>query len=407
MIIRNRKVKEMRGLQAKKELAFICFLSIVIGVAVGAVDTLFGKVLLFVTELRQEHFIYLIPFLAPAGMIFTYFFIKYGKTSAKGMGLIFQVGQKEEQLIPKRLTPFIIIGTWLTHLFGGSAGREGVAVQLGAAIAHQIGGFFKKIESSQFIIIGMAAGFAGLFETPIAATFFAIEVLVIGHLRYDVFLPTLFAAFTASFTSKALGLEGFTFDLEVPVNLDVVLFCKLIILGLLFGLVGRLFSTSLKDAKAFFNQKFPNAIRRIGIIGLLLSLLLALFFQGRYSGLGTNLIVASFQGGTIEIYDWLLKLIFTILTISIGFQGGEVTPSFAIGASLGAVLATTFGLPGAFVAALGYVSVFGSATNTLLAPIFIGGEVFGFEYLPYFVIVAGVAFIFNGNFSIYGNQKIK
>src|SRR5699024_1189558 len=128
-----------------KELAFICFLSIVIGVAVGAVDTLFGKVLLFVTELRQEHFIYLIPFLAPAGMIFTYFFIKYGKTSAKGMGLIFQVGQKEEQLIPKRLTPFIIIGTWLTHLFGGSAGREGVAVQLGAAIAHQIGGFFKKI----------------------------------------------------------------------------------------------------------------------------------------------------------------------------------------------------------------------------------------------------------------------
>ena len=128
--------------------------------------------------------------------------------------------------------------------------------------------------------------------------------------------------------------------------------------------------------------------------------------NGRYSGLGTNLINLSFQEGTIYSYDWLLKLLLTILTISVGFQGGEVTPLFAIGASLGVLLAPFVGLPVVLVAALGYVAVFASATNTLLAPIFIGGEVFGFTYLPYFVIVCSLAFALNGNESIYGKQQI-
>lgn len=395
----------LQSMEKKMELVFISFLSIIIGLMVGAVDTLFGKVLLVLTDFRQEHFLYLIPFLSPVGMLFTYFFLKYGKTSSQGMGLIFQVGQKEAELIPKRLTPFIIVGTWLTHLFGGSAGREGVAVQLGAAIAHQMGSFFKKIESSQFVVIGMAAGFGGLFESPIAATFFAMEVLVVGRLRYDVLLPALFAAFSASWTSQFLGLEKFSFALNTPISVDFSLFLKLILLGIVFGLTGRFFAAGLKQTKQFFNQRFPDPIRRIGAIGLLLSFLLVLFFQGRYSGLGTNLIAFSFQEGSITSYDWLLKIFFTILTLSIGFQGGEVTPLFAIGASLGVVLAPLVGLPVVLVAALGYISVFGSATNTLLAPVFIGGEVFGFEYLPYFLIVCGLAFVFNGNRSIYGNQK--
>lgn len=390
----------------KQEVAIISVLSIFIGLIVGAVDTLFGRVLIALTEFREAHFLYLIPFLAPVGMLFVYLFLNYGKNSSQGMGLIFRVGHNEEAMIPKRLTPFVILGTWLTHLFGGSAGREGVAVQLGATVSHWVGKIVKGVDASQFIVIGMAAGFAGLFQTPVAASFFAMEVLVIGKLRYDALLPTLIAAFVASNTSASLGLEKFSVALDIPVTFDVWFALKLVVLGMAFGLAGWAFSGSLKWAKNALATYIPNAVRRIGIVGVALSILLMLFFQGRYSGLGTNLISFSFNGGTIEMYDWALKLLFTVITVSAGFQGGEVTPLFAIGASLGVILAPVLGIPVVLAAALGYASVFGSATNTLLAPMLIGGEVFGFNYLPYFLIVCGIAFICNGNRSIYGNQKI-
>lgn len=390
----------------KQEVAIISVLSIFIGLIVGAVDTLFGRVLIALTEFREAHFLYLIPFLAPVGMLFVYLFLNYGKNSSQGMGLIFRVGHNEEAMIPKRLTPFVILGTWLTHLFGGSAGREGVAVQLGATVSHWVGKIVKGVDASQFIVIGMAAGFAGLFQTPVAASFFAMEVLVIGKLRYDALLPTLIAAFVASNTSASLGLEKFSVALDIPVTFDVWFALKLVVLGMAFGMAGWAFSGSLKWAKNALATYIPNAVRRIGIVGVALSILLMLFFQGRYSGLGTNLISFSFNGGTIEMYDWALKLLFTVITVSAGFQGGEVTPLFAIGASLGVILAPVLGIPVVLAAALGYASVFGSATNTLLAPMLIGGEVFGFNYLPYFLIVCGIAFICNGNRSIYGNQKI-
>lgn len=390
----------------KQEVAIISVLSIFIGLIVGAVDTLFGRVLIALTEFREAHFLYLIPFLAPVGMLFVYLFLNYGKNSSQGMGLIFRVGHNEEAMIPKRLTPFVILGTWLTHLFGGSAGREGVAVQVGATVSHWVGKIVKGVDASQFIVIGMAAGFAGLFQTPVAASFFAMEVLVIGKLRYDALLPTLIAAFVASNTSASLGLEKFSVALDIPVTFDVWFALKLVVLGMAFGLAGWAFSGSLKWAKNALATYIPNAVRRIGIVGVALSILLMLFFQGRYSGLGTNLISFSFNGGTIEMYDWALKLLFTVITVSAGFQGGEVTPLFAIGASLGVILAPVLGIPVVLAAPLGYASVFGSATNTLLAPMLIGGEVFGFNYLPYFLIVCGIAFICNGNRSIYGNQKI-
>lgn len=390
----------------KQEVAIISVLSIFIGLIVGAVDTLFGRVLIALTEFREAHFLYLIPFLAPVGMLFVYLFLNYGKNSSQGMGLVFRVGHNEEAMIPKRLTPFVILGTWLTHLFGGSAGREGVAVQVGATVSHWVGKIVKGVDASQFIVIGMAAGFAGLFQTPVAASFFAMEVLVIGKLRYDALLPTLIAAFVASNTSASLGLEKFSVALDIPVTFDVWFVLKLVVLGMAFGLAGWAFSGSLKWAKNALATYIPNAVRRIGIVGVALSILLMLFFQGRYSGLGTNLISFSFNGGTIEMYDWALKLLFTVITVSAGFQGGEVTPLFAIGASLGVILAPVLGIPVVLAAALGYASVFGSATNTLLAPMLIGGEVFGFNYLPYFLIVCGIAFICNGNRSIYGNQKI-
>ncbi|MEQ7215200.1 chloride channel protein [Enterococcus asini] len=389
-----------------QQKGLLLLLSLIIGLLVGALDALFGRVLLFVTDFRGQHFFYLIPFLAIAGMLFMALYQKYGGKSLRGMGQVFLVGHEEEDEIPLRLIPFVMVGTWLSHLFGGSVGREGVAVQLGATVSNWFGRqFHLENHKSNLVVIGMAAGFAGLFQTPIAATFFALELLVVGKLKYEVLLQSLVASYVASTVSHSLGLEKFTFALDVPIELTWTLFLQLILLGILFGLTGGLFAKLLSWGKAVFQNKIPDPVKRIGIGGVVISLCMLALYQGRYSGLGTNLIDMSFHNETIYFYDWLLKLLLTVLTISVGFLGGEVTPLFTIGATLGIVLAHLLGLPLVFVAALGYAAVFGSATSTLLAPIFIGGEVFGFAYLPYFFIVCAVAAVFSRGQTIYSLQK--
>lgn len=387
-------------------LIIFILIAIPIGAMIGIIDTIFGKILLDITAFRDTYTLYLIPFLSIAGVIIVYFYKKFGGKSNKGMNLIFEVGQKSEDTIPLRLIPLVISGTWLTHLFGGSAGREGVAVQIGGTVSHFIG---KRIPIKNaphiFLITGMAAGFAGLFQTPIAAVFFAIEVIMVGKIEFEALIPALTASFTASGISALLGLEKFTFLLNSNINFDSETIFKLTLLGIIFGIIGGMFAWCLKIAKNFTSIKLKNPLIRIFIIGICLSILFIALYKGRYCGLGTNLINLSFNNGIIYNYDWLLKFILTILTLSAGFQGGEVTPLFSIGASLGVALANIFNLPIEFMAALGYASVFGSATNTLFAPIFIGAEVFGYSYIPHFFIVCSIAYAFNRNKSIY-SQKI-
>ena len=390
------------------EILLLTSAAIPVGAAIGAVDSFFGQILLKITNIRDANPLYYIPFLPLAGIIIAYCYQKFGGKSSKGMNLVFEVGNGDENAIPLRLIPFVMSGTWLTHLFGGSAGREGVAVQIGATISHFVGKRIPVKNAGQiFLVAGMAAGFAGLFGTPIAAVLFAVEVLTAGEMRYQALLPTFAASFTASTVARFTGLEKFTFALRLNINLTAETFFKLLVIGVIFGIVGGAFALCLKFAKNLAGEKLKNPIIRIAVIGVALSILFILLWQGRYSGLGTNLINSSLNGETIYTYDWILKFALTVITLAAGFQGGEVTPLFAIGASLGAVLACVFNMPTAFVAALGYAAVFGSATNTLFAPIFIGGEVFGFEYMPYFFIVCAIAYVFNMNKSIYTLQKVK
>lgn len=377
-----------------------------IGILVGLLDVIFGKVLLVITAFRQEHTIYLLPFLAIAGVCIVWAYEKYGKESKKGMGLVFEVGHQEREEIPFRLIPFVMISTWITHLFGGSAGREGVAVQIGATCSQWFGNqVLKKRGTNIFLVAGIAAGFSGLFGTPLAAILFAMEVLVIGRLQYEALILAVSASFVANATARVCGLEKFEFDLGISMHVTPKLFAILLLLGVIFGIVGSIFAYALRKAKEQFKQWIPNEIQRIAIGGVILSIVLLILYQGRYSGLGTNLIQYSFYGETIYSYDWIFKLMLTVITLAVGFQGGEVTPLFSIGASLGCVLAPFLGIPVVFGAALGYVAVFGSATNTFLAPVLIGAEVFGYEYLPYFFLVCAVAYAINGNRSIYPLQK--
>lgn len=305
----------------KKALVLIA-VAVPTGIAVGAVDAVFGRVLLYLGAVRDAHTAWFLPFLGLIGALMAWAYKRYGAGCENGMGMVFEASHAEREAIPLRLVPFVICATWLTHLFGGSAGREGVAVQLAAA-------------------------------------------------------PEW---------SAELALE-------------------LTALGIVFGLTGAAFAFCLKRAKKLAQNRLKNPVLRALVMGVALSPVLYLLYRGRYCGLGTNLINASLAGESIYAWDWALKLALTVLTLSAGFQGGEVTPLFSIGASLGAALAGLLGLPAAFCAALGYAAVFGSATNTLLAPALIGAEVLGWAAAPHFFAVCALSYAVNGGRPIYSGQK--
>lgn len=408
--IAQRRIKRMENKSQTIVLSLkYVLLAILTGVLVGIIDTVFGRGLLTISDFWTGHYLYLIPFLPFAGLLITWLYHHFSETSLKGMTLVFETGQKKREDIPLLLIPLVMSGTWITHLFGGSAGREGVAVQIGAALSHALGRRFHLQKDSRVMLItGMAAGFGGLFQTPLTAVFFSMEVIVAGKIQYEALLPALIASYTAAYTSHTLGLEKFYVPLKDTLEIsDAGMAVRLIVLGIIFGLTGRLFSFLLAKSKKFFGEKIKNPYFRIGVISIPLALILFLLYNGRYSGLGTNLISAAFSGGMIYSYDWILKLLLTILTLAIGYQGGEVTPLFSIGASLGIVLGGILSISPVHCAALGYAAVFAGATNTLLAPVLIGLEVFGANDMVPFLIVCIFAYLVNGDKSIYGAQEVR
>ncbi len=404
----------MNKLFIKKYLFYTIF-GILVGLVVGGLDTIFGIVLIQISEIRDKLMPLIALFLPFIGIFITLMYKNFGKNSIKGMNLVFSVAndnKKEE--IPRRLIPFVVISTWLTHLFGGSAGREGVAVQIGATFSNSFGKILLKYidldwskEKKIIISTGMAAGFAGLFGTPMAATIFALEVLTLGLLDYTALFPALVASFTAYGTSTFLGLPHFHIDIRSIPEINFKNIVLVVIASLFFSIVGMSFAILLKLFKVKSQKLFSSPVKRIFYGGIIVSVLIILFWNGRYSGLGTNLINQSFgiTDGKIYYYDWILKLLLTVLTLSIGFQGGEVTPLFAIGASFGVFIAGFIGLPVMFLAAIGYSAVFGAATNTFLASFLIGIEVFGYKMAPFLFLGCAISYLFSGEVSIYSEQK--
>ena len=404
-------------------------LGIVLGAVIGALTACFGDISDKLSAIRDANPLYFIPALAIGGAAIVFAYKKWGRWTERGMDQVFAVGLNKESDFPLVAIPMAAVSTWLTQLFGGSAGREGAAMQIGSALSYNIS---KKLPFENaahvMLVTGLAAGFAGIFQAPMAATAFALEVLLVGHLELGALLPAAAAAFTACKVSSMLGFHKFSVDLSSILDasgftasiftnegaLDGKFLVKLALMGVLFGIVGGGFAKLLGLSQDFFAKKFPNSIKRIAIMGVGLSALLLVFFQGRYAGLGTNLLEMCFgiAGnadliGNVAGYDWILKFALTILTLSAGFIGGVVTPLFAIGATFGVFVAGMFGMPVALAAALGFAAVFASASNTLWAPILIAGEIFGFNCLPAFFIVCTVAYICNGGQSIYKQKKIR
>jgi len=384
---------------------FLCLASLPMSAAIGALCALFGTVLTKVTDLRVQHSLCLLPLLGAAGALIVWCYGRFGKDSAKGMALFFEARQDARADIPLRLAPMIMASTWLTHLFGGSAGREGAAVQIGGTLGHFVGKRLKIPEGKKILMMsGMAAGFGGLFRTPLAAVFFSLEVFRCGRLEFPALLPALVSAYTASFVSGRLGIEKAGLALKVNVSLDLVMAVKLVALGVLFSLIGVLFTLLLLKARSLLARLTSKAVLRALLSGTFIGLMSLVCWRGRYSGLGENLIGGAFAGDFYPL-DFLLKMLFTALSLAAGFTGGEFTPLFSIGATAGAAVAAVFGLPVELCAALGYIGVFTSATNTFFAPLFISAEIFGPRYLPFFAVVCAVAYICNGNRSIYPLQE--
>ena len=414
-------------------------IGITLGAIIGALTACFGDISDRLSAIRDANPLYFIPALAIGGAAIVFAYKKWGRWTERGMDQVFAVGLNKETDFPLVAIPLAAVSTWITQLFGGSAGREGAAMQIGSALSYNIS---KKLpfENAAHIMLvtGMAAGFAGIFQAPMAATAFALEVLLVGHLELSALLPAAAAAFTACKVSSMLGFHKFSVDLNSILDasgfsasiftnegaLDGKLLLKLALMGILFGIVGGGFAKLLGLSQNLFAKKFPNTIKRIAIMGAGISVLLLVFFQGRYAGLGTNLLDMSFgvvgnadvigdaanAAGTaagIHGYDWIIKFAVTILTLSAGFIGGVVTPLFAIGATFGIFIAGMFGVPLPLAAALGFAAVFASASNTLWAPILIAGEIFGFNCLPAFFIVCTMAYMCNGGQSIYKQKKIR
>ncbi|MBS9784595.1 MAG: chloride channel protein [Oceanivirga sp.] len=372
----------------------------------GVITTIFGTVLIEVSKFRDLHkqIIFLLPII---GASVYYCYGKYAPRLKLGMNLVQMSYKTEDTHIDKKLIPFITISTWLTHLFGASAGREGVAVQIGASFSNMT---YKKfnIDKHEALLAGMSAGFAGLFGTPLAAMIFPIEIMF-NHkekkLSYKGIFIIVFASLISSFTSSFLGLYHFKFKITEKFDFNIRTLLVVIFASLMFALAAITFTKIIKFLKPYLSKN----IYIVFVMSIVLALAIYYVDSARYAGLGTNLIYESFKNDGISInsYDFLLKILFTTFTLSLSYQGGEVTPLFAIGSSLGAAIAMCFGIPVYLLASIGYAVVFSAASNTVITPILIGYEVFGANIVPYLIIASIVAHIASGKNSIYPDKRIQ
>ncbi len=383
-------------------------LAVLIGLLSGIANYIFGSILNLIMGVNSTLVPINLIFLPIIGIFIVSLYQRYGKDSNKGFKVVFDAMEQTEQQIPHHHGPLMIFTTWLGHLFGASVGREGVAVQMGANIADSLQRFkfFKLSQTDRKLMIGsgMASGFAALFGTPIAGFFFALEMTKSKINNLNFVIPTIIAATIGNFVTTTLGLNHFHVEIakELIPNITLGVMLKLIFIGFCIAQLGTLFIITLKFLKQKFAQLFNNPFKKIFYLGIVLALLLYLFHDGRYISLGTNLINDAFyQPDTILSLDFLFKLFLTTFSLSIGFQGGEVTPLFSIGASFGIIIAKLLNLPVTVIAACTYAMMFGASTNAYLAAFFIALEVFGIHIIVPLTVISISAYIFRSNQSIY------
>lgn len=379
--------------------------SLCCAVVMGVISFVFLK-MLGLSSVFREYFPYCIWFLPLSGMLTAFVYKKYGGESSKGNNLIIQ-SANEGVKVPKRLAVLTFFFTLLTHFSGGSAGREGTAVQIGGALTSNVAdkfGFKKRTEN--YHLGGLSSAFGSVFGTPLAGAFFGMEVCCIGQLSASAVIPCFLSSYLANAVTLLLGATHEVHTIASVPNFDFKLILIFVSASVFFGLLGKLFALAVKYLKLLYAKIFKNTVLSAFAGSVVVTLLIILLNLNKYEGLSTWQQTTAFEGNA-NWYDMPVKFILTVLTLGAGFQGGEVTPLFDIGASFGGWYANLFGIEPSFLAAIGLICVFGSAANTPITTIMLGIELFGAEAAPYFVFASLISFIASGKSGIYSSQERK
>lgn len=378
-------------------------ISFVVGLIAGTASAFFLIILELVTRAREGHEV-LIYFLPLGGILVGWMYHRFGRGLEKGTDLILEEIHEARDVVPLRLAPLVLLGTWITHLFGGSAGREGTAVQMGGSLADQLSKPFKlnREERKTLLMAGMSAGFGSVFGVPFAGAVFGLEVLRAGRVQFRSVFECTLASFVGHFACVAWGVEHTQYASPLIPDFSLMTFMWVAIAGLAFGVCARAFAMSVHFVSRTF-KKIPWPILRPGIGGLFI--VFGYWWLGtfRYAGLGVSVLQQSLIE-KVPSLDFLWKFVFTVLTLGAGFKGGEVTPLLFIGSTFGNALSEWIPLQFSMLSALGIVAVFAGAANTPWACAIMAMELFGPKIGIFAVLVCWMSFLTSGRHGIYHAQ---
>ena len=381
-------------------------LSVVIAAVCGGVGCVFHMLIEKATELREEYD-FIIYFLPVGGVIIVAAYHLLKQEKIDGTNYVIRSIRKDGS-IPFTMAPGIMIGTVLTHFFGGSAGREGAALQLGGSLGSSLGKLFRLDEKDMqtVVLCGMSAVFTALFGTPLTAVIFVLEVVSVGTIYYSAIVPCVFSSVLAYFLTLLLGIEPISYTLALVPEIEAVSLLQTMGLGIVFALASILLCICFSKGHELLHKLIKNDYIRIMAGGAVVVLLTLLLGTHDYNGAGMGIVDNAILNGTARPEAFILKILFTVITLGCGFKGGEIVPTFFVGATLGCTVAPLIGMDPGFGAAMGLVGVFCGATNAPLASIMLSIELFGVQGLPFFALICSICFMLSGYFSLYKSQII-
>ena len=381
-------------------------LAIVVAVLAGSASAFFLFALDWATRTREANrwLLWGLPF---AGFAVGWVYLTLGRRVEAGNNLLIDEIHDPQSVVPLRMAPLVLAGTVISHLFGASIGREGTAVQMGGALADQLTHFFKlKHEDRRMVLMaGISAGFASVFGTPLAGAVFALEVLAIGRMRLDALLPCVVAAVVADQVGLMWGVQHTQYEVGLVPPITAWLLAAMVVAGALFGLAGKLFADGTHALSGVMKKHIAYAPLRPLLGGAVIAALVMWGSFDRYIGLGIPVMVEAFAH-PLAPTDFLGKMVFTMASLGSGFKGGEVTPLFYIGATLGNALAPLLDAPFALLAAVGFVAVFAGAANTPIASTLMAMELFGAEIGVFAALACVMSYVCSGHSGIYRAQRV-
>lgn len=388
----------------KPSLKWMVF-AVLLGIVIGLAGSAFYFCMNLAAGLRSAHpwLIFLLP-LGGLAIVGFYHLLKAYKD--EGTDLVISAVHSDSE-VPARMAPLIFVSTVITHLFGGSSGREGAALQLGGSIGNCVGRLFRFEEKERKILImcGMSAAFSAVFGTPLAAAVFAMEVISVGIMYYSAFLPCVISSLIARQIAAALGAYGEQYPVTGIPDLALLPALKIALLALFCALLSMAFCVMLHGFGGLFRKLFRNPYIRALAGGAIVLALTLLAGNQNYNGLGTEMIHRAFAGQAPP-WAFLLKMLFTAVTLAAGFKGGEIVPSFFAGAAFGCLFGNLAGLSPSLCAAVGMGAVFCGVTNCPITSLLICFELFGFQGMPYYLIAIALSYVLSGYYGLYQSQKI-